>query len=324
MSLFPQQPVQSQGQSQANAHQHLYQQQTAPQPVIPSPPSPVSQPGVVHPSRSTQFMRPPAPFSFPAAQSTAMFPQPPQLSSFPSRELPPDTPLISTDIIQPHESATTLYKKRLALRIGAFLIVPLLVGVFIFIWYSSPSSTTSGTITQQNFTSSSTSSSSNSNTPSSSSNYSNSTGNIQVYIVGAIKQPGVYQLPSDSRVYQLIQAAGGPLPKANLVAINLAAKLTDGEEVYVTLIGEVPPTYMGGVPGPGAGSGTPGAGATGQLVNINTASADQMRTSLHVSSATAQSIINYRTANGPFTSVDQLLQVVSKEIYDKIKGLVTV
>jgi competence protein ComEA len=132
----------------------------------------------------------------------------------------------------------------------------------------------------------------------------------------------VYTLEAGARVYALLQAAGGPLPKANLVALNLAAKLTDGEEVYVTMIGEIPPTYLGGVPGPG--NGTPNSAATGQLVNINTASADEMRQNLHVSSTTAQNIVNYRTQHGPFSSIDQLLQVVSKSIYDHIKGLVTI
>lgn len=137
----------------------------------------------------------------------------------------------------------------------------------------------------------------------------------------------MYDLPAGARVYQLIQAAGGTLPNANLVALNLAAPLTDGEEVYVITTGEIPPTYLGGVPGPGTGTGMPGGSTpttSGQLININTASSDEMRTALHISSATAQKIIDYRTQYGPFTSVDQLLQVVSKEIYDKIKNEVTV
>lgn len=57
---------------------------------------------------------------------------------------------------------------------------------------------------------------------------------------------------------------------------------------------------------------------------MNTATLDQMRQDLHVSSATAQKIIDYRTQHGPYTSVDQLLQVVSRSIYDKIKNSVTV
>jgi competence protein ComEA len=97
--------------------------------------------------------------------------------------------------------------------------------------------------------------------------------------------------------------------------------LNDGQEVYVTMIGETPPTYVGGVPGPGTGGGA--TGQTGLLININTATADELRQGLHISSATAQEIVNYRLQHGPFTSVDELSHVVSRSIYDKIKGLVT-
>src|SRR5947209_12773660 len=203
-------------------------------------------------------------------------------------------------------------------RIIPVIIALALVIVMYFVW-NPPTSTppsSSPAITQQNFGSGTTSTTTKSTT---------GNGDIQVYIVGAVKHPGVYTLPAGARVYALLQAAGGPLPRANLVALNLAAPLTDGEEVYVTVVGENPPTYMGGVPGPGTstgGSGSPTAG--GQPVNINTASVDEMRQSLHVSITTAQNIVNYRTQHGPFTSVDQLLQVVSRSIYDKIKGLVTV
>jgi competence protein ComEA len=74
------------------------------------------------------------------------------------------------------------------------------------------------------------------------------------------------------------------------------------------------------VPGPG----TSGPTTSGQLVNINTASADEMRQSLHISTTTAQSIVNYRQQNGSFTSIDQVQLVVSKTIFVKIKGLITI
>lgn len=189
--------------------------------------------------------------------------------------------------------------QRVAVTIAALGLVVLIY----FIWNPpTPAPTSSGVnITQQSFSSSSTSTSSFSSTSSSSSTYSGGS-TIQVYIVGAVKKPGVYTLASDARIYQLLQAAGGPTSKANLVALNLAASLKDGEEVYVTVIGEIPPTYMGGVPGPSNGnnSSSTNTNSTG-LVNINTATSDQMRQILHVSSTTAQSIINYRTQNGEFT-----------------------
>jgi competence protein ComEA len=203
------------------------------------------------------------------------------------------------------------------------LLLGLAIALYLT-WNTTATATSPGSsasISQQNFGSTST------NTGTTNGSSSTSGGTIQVYIVGAVKHPGVYSLPSDARIYQLLQAAGGPLSDANLVALNLAAKVNDGEEIYVTKIGEVPPTYYGGVPGTGTGTASTTSTTStgnGQLVNINTASADVMRQQLHISSATAQAIINYRQQNGAFTSVDQLQQVVSKTIYDKIKPLVTV
>lgn len=201
--------------------------------------------------------------------------------------------------------------KRKFTRVIAIIIALALVVALYFIWHTPASTTPNPVITQQNF--SGTSPNSNSSTGS----YSTTNGDIHVYVVGAVKHPGVYTLPAGARVYQLLQAAGGALPNANLVALNLAAPLSDGEEVYVLMNGEVPPTNIGGATGQGTAT-------TGQLVNINTASADQLRQSLHVSSTTAQNIVNYRLQHGPYTSIDQLLQVVSKSIFDKIKGLVTI
>jgi competence protein ComEA len=152
------------------------------------------------------------------------------------------------------------------------------------------------------------------------------TASIEVYIVGAVRHPGVYTLPAGARVYQLLQAAGGPLPEANLVALNLAAVLHDGEEIYVTRVGEAPPPIaVNGSAQEGASSvsGSPAASSSA-LVNINTASVDELRQQLHVSATTARNIVNYRLQHGPYAEVDQLLQVVSRSIYDRIKNLVTV
>ena len=228
-------------------------------------------------------------------------------------------PVVPDPLIPPIDASSPSMvstSKRNLKRILPIVIALALVVVIYFVWNPptpDPLSTGSS-VTQQNFGNSSTSTTKSSTTSGS--------GEIQVYVVGAVKHPGVYTLPAGARVYQLLQAAGGPLPKANLIALNLAATLTDGEEVYVTLIGEIPPTYMGGVPGP-PGSNITGNPTAGQLVNINTASADEMRQNLRISSTTAQNIVNYRLQHGPFTSIDQLLQVVSRSIYDKIKTQVT-
>jgi competence protein ComEA len=209
-------------------------------------------------------------------------------------------------------------KTFLSLRIVACTLVLLLTLTLYFVWRPTAASSHTDVVTSSPLTKSTGTGSPN--------NLDNivetTTDSIQVYIVGAIQHPGVYTLPTSARVLQLLQAAGGPLPKANLVAINLAAKLRDGQEVYITLLGEKPPTYVGGVPGPGTGDTTSTDQA--QLVNINSASVDEMKQQLHLSSTSAQAIADYRQQHGSFTTIEELLLVVSQSIYDKIKGLVTV
>lgn len=226
--------------------------------------------------------------------------------------------------------ATLFSKKGRTARIAVVVIILLIAAVTIyFTWFSAPPDTSMNTgtdthlqmTTMQNFsattTSSKASSTSTSAAPTSSS--------IQVYIVGAVKRPGIYTLDANARVYQVLKAAGGPLADANLVVINLAAPLKDGEEIYIPKVGESVPTTIDGSTGStGTAGGTSTSAATGVPVNINTASASELQQQLHVSAKTAQAIINYRLQHGTYTSVDQLANAVSKTIYNRIKGMVTV
>jgi len=233
----------------------------------------------------------------------------------------PDTPTLADESTQP-ESALPQKKLPVTRIFAVVLVLALIIGLY-FIWSPVPTNTTVPPVTQQNFgPSATTTEATTSNADANTDHPATSAGSIQVYIVGAVKRPGVYMLPTNARVYQLLQAAGGPLPNANLVSLNLAARLSDGQEVYVTMQGEKPPSYTGGVPAPG--SSTSDTTATAALVNINTASSQEMQQKLHISSTTASTIITYRTQHGPFASVDQLDGVVSKSIYDKIKGSVAV
>ena len=142
-------------------------------------------------------------------------------------------------------------------------------------------------------------------------------GQIVVDVDGAVAHPGLYKLPADSRVQAALAAAGGLSPQADVHRINRAAKLHDGQKLYVLSQGESTPPLAassgqgcegqactsaeGGV----AGSDTEGQG----LVNINTANATQLTQLPGVGPAIAQKIIDYRTTNGPFTSVDDLTKV---------------
>ncbi len=232
---------------------------------------------------------------------------------------PPTLPPIShTGVL----SLTPHIKKSPLRRWLAFVLLGLLVLTLYVIWNNGAQSTSAPSITQQNFNNTTGNNSSLNTLPTTASfiNSNSSTGGITVYVTGAVKNPGVYTLPADARVYQLLQMAGGALPGADLVALNLASKLSDGQEVYVPLVGEAMPGNVGGITGTSNSAGS----SSGTLLNINTASASDMRLALHVSSTTAQNIVNYRLQHGAYTSVDQLLNVVSKSIYTKIKDLVTV
>jgi|GEM_PF-379243 competence protein ComEA len=221
--------------------------------------------------------------------------------------------------LSPPKPAPSSTRKRLT-RIFTLCLLVALAAIIYSIWNNAPTtSAVSGGIAVPNNV---TLAPSAGNTATSFTSTSDG-GTITVYITGAVKHPGVYTLPAGARVYQLVQAAGGTLANADLAALNMATKLSDGQEVYVLQIGETPPYTGGSDITPVSGTAGP-TGATGTLVNINTASADEMRQALHISSTTAEKIIAYRTEHGPYTSVDQLLQVVSRSIYDKIKGLVTV
>lgn len=221
------------------------------------------------------------------------------------------------------ELSPTPRTKRPYLRYVAIGVVLVLAAAMYVVWHTSLAPSPAVGMTQQSFSSSGSSSSSTKSAPlSQTADTTHAGGEIQVYVIGAIQHPGVYNLPAGARVYQLLQAAGGALPNANLVALNLAARLNDGQEVYVLRIGETPPTLVGGASGPTTTTNT--GSATGQPVNINTATSDQLRQSLHISAKTAQNIINYRLQHGPYSAVSELQNVVSRAIYDHIKDQVTV
>jgi competence ComEA-like helix-hairpin-helix protein len=130
---------------------------------------------------------------------------------------------------------------------------------------------------------------------------------MKAFVLGAVAQPGVYALSSDARVEDLVRAAGGLLPDADVARVDLAAHVVDGQQVYVPRVGEIV--------GP----------AVGALVNINSATAEEMHNALGISLIIAQRIVAYRVGHGNFTAVSQLLLVpISRATYDRIRYLVTV
>jgi competence protein ComEA len=138
---------------------------------------------------------------------------------------------------------------------------------------------------------------------------------LLVDVAGWVRDPGVYAFAEGSRVIDAIEAAGGARPGALLQALNLAALLVDGTQILVPKEGA-----------PGAPAvGTTGS-AAGGLVNVNTASAADLESLPGIGEVIAQRIVDHRTANGPFTSVDQLVDVsgIGDAILESIRELVTV
>ncbi len=133
---------------------------------------------------------------------------------------------------------------------------------------------------------------------------------LTVHAAGAVSHPGVYSVPSGARVGDLLTAAGGPLPEADVDRLNLAAKLADGDRVLVPRQGQPAEPGLPGAGGPGSvgaggGSSTTAAGP----IDLNTATVEQLDTLPGVGPATAQAIVTYRNRHGRFRSVTELLEV---------------
>ena len=131
-------------------------------------------------------------------------------------------------------------------------------------------------------------------------------GQIIVHVAGAVNYPGIIALPFGSRVYDAIQDAGGPSGDANLDQVNLAAKLTDGIQVYVPHRGYSPNPAQETPSGPLHSRRTKQPSG---LVDINSADVAQLTTLPGIGASLAQRIIDYRNEHGTFRAVDDLLGV---------------
>ena len=124
---------------------------------------------------------------------------------------------------------------------------------------------------------------------------------------------------------QAIDAAGGLTAEADVTGLNRASKITDGQKIYVPTVGEQQTAAAVGGAESGA-STTPGTGSSSGLVNINTASAAELQTLSGIGPSMAQSIIDERTQNGAFASVDDLMRVsgIGEKKLAKIKNCICV
>jgi competence protein ComEA len=120
---------------------------------------------------------------------------------------------------------------------------------------------------------------------------------VLVHVVGAVREPGLYKLRDGSRVADAVERAGGATPKADLALVNLAAPVADGTQVVVPA--QAPPAAPAV---PGGHSAEARAGP----VHLNTATVEELDELPGVGPVTAQKIVDFRQANGAFTSVDEL------------------
>ena len=136
---------------------------------------------------------------------------------------------------------------------------------------------------------------------------------LLVQVTGAVRRPGLVAVPDGSRAVDAITAAGGPTVAADESGVNLAARVVDGQQLSVPTRGAPP-----GVPGP-AGSAASGP------VSLSAANAEQLETLPRIGPAMAARIIAWRTANGPFRSVNDLLKVggIGPKTLAGLQGLVT-
>jgi competence protein ComEA len=151
---------------------------------------------------------------------------------------------------------------------------------------------------------------------------------VAVDVIGAVPRPGLYEFAEGARVQDAIDAAGGLLAEANVDALNLAALLQDGQQLNIPYLNGVAPTEGPALPAateaPIAVAPTNNSG-TG-LVNINTASLDELIALPSIGPTIAQKIIDYRIANGPFSTIQDITNVsgIGPSTFDDIKNLITV
>ncbi len=125
---------------------------------------------------------------------------------------------------------------------------------------------------------------------------------IAVHVAGSVAAPGLYELSRGARAAEAIERAGGALPAADLDRVNLAARLEDGQQLFVPAKGQPAPALP-------AGTGAGGDGNGGEKIDLNTAGIDELEQLDGVGEKTARKIIAYREEHGGFRSIEELMQV---------------
>lgn len=143
---------------------------------------------------------------------------------------------------------------------------------------------------------------------------------VFVYVCGAVVQPGVYELPEGARVYEAIACAGGLREDAAENAVNQAQLLSDGQQILIPTKDEVEQGTVA------MQSYSREQESADDRVNLNTASKEELMTLSGIGESRADSILAYREANGPFQSIEELMNVdgIKEGIFQKIKDSITI
>ena len=155
------------------------------------------------------------------------------------------------------------------------------------------------------------------------------TGPLRVYVSGAVLNPAVYTLPPGSIIDDAVRAAGGFAADADPVAVNLAQALVDGMQIYIPTLAEAveaPPAISVPQPTAAPGANRMGGITIGGLININLATQADLEMLPGIGPTTAEKIIAYREANGPFATIEAIMDVpgIGEGKFDAIKELITV
>ena len=142
---------------------------------------------------------------------------------------------------------------------------------------------------------------------------------MNVYVTGAVKNPGVYTLSRESRANDAITAAGGFSEDADESIINLAAKVRDGEKIFV-------PSIMDKDDNDNSGSYEHDLTSNQGIININVATQEELEVLPGIGPSRAREIINYREENGDFQQIEEIQNVpgIGAGIFDQLKDFITI
>ncbi len=148
---------------------------------------------------------------------------------------------------------------------------------------------------------------------------------IYVYICGEVANPGVYELSEDSRIYEAVDAAGGFTENAARESINLASKVSDGMQITIYNKEEAASLPAGGTSA-GKNSGQDQMSGSSSLVNLNTATKEELMTLKGIGESKAEDIIRYREKSGGFKKIEDIMKIsgIKEAGFQKIKDSITV